>query len=149
MCAEDVVVIYGSYYGNTCSLVDISPLLFSEKKQPKDFVHVAKPPDEYRGRYADVSDPDTRAELYARDIRMQIKEDIIGRGKKLAAFIYEPLFFNCGLHIPSKVFYKELFRTIREFGGLVIADEISSGLGRTGSHFWSYDLFDAAPDIVT
>uniref|UniRef100_A0A0K2UZV5 Ethanolaminephosphate phospholyaselike [Aplysia californica] n=1 Tax=Lepeophtheirus salmonis TaxID=72036 RepID=A0A0K2UZV5_LEPSM len=147
--AEDVVVISGCYYGGTCSLVDISPLLFSGKKLPKDFVHVVKPPDEYRGKYSEISDPDTRGELYARDIRLQIKEDIIARGKKLAAFIYEPFFSNCGIHIPSKTFYKELFRTIREFGGLVIADEICSGFGRIGTHFWSYELFDLTPDIVT
>ncbi|CAB4055510.1 AGXT2L1 [Lepeophtheirus salmonis] len=72
------------------------------KKLPKDFVHVVKPPDEYRGKYSEISDPDTRGEL-----------------------------------------------TIREFGGLVIADEICSGFGRIGTHFWSYELFDLTPDIVT
>lgn len=31
----------------------------------------------------------------------------------------------------------------------MIADEIQTGLGRCGSHFWSFQAMDAIPDIIT
>ena len=38
---------------------------------------------------------------------------------------------------------------IREAGGLCIADEIQTGFGRIGEHFWAFEAYDVIPDIVT
>ena len=38
---------------------------------------------------------------------------------------------------------------MREHGGLVIADEVQSGLGRAGSNMWGFMDFGLVPDIVT
>ncbi|KAK7067017.1 alanine--glyoxylate aminotransferase 2 [Halocaridina rubra] len=37
---------------------------------------------------------------------------------------------------------------VRESGGLCIADEVQTGLGRIGSHFWSFQAHDVVPDIL-
>lgn len=37
---------------------------------------------------------------------------------------------------------------VREAGGLCIADEVQSGLGRVGSHFWSFQAQGVSPDIL-
>ena len=37
----------------------------------------------------------------------------------------------------------------REAGGLCIADEVQTGFGRVGDHFWSFELSGVVPDIVT
>lgn len=37
---------------------------------------------------------------------------------------------------------------VRETGGLCIADEVQTGLGRVGSHFWSFQAQDVTPDIL-
>src|SRR5690606_23284449 len=34
-------------------------------------------------------------------------------------------------------------------GGVIIADEVQPGFGRSGSHFWGHDRLGFAPDIVT
>ena len=38
---------------------------------------------------------------------------------------------------------------MRDAGGLCIADEVQSGFGRVGSHFWAFQLHGVCPDIVT
>jgi alanine-glyoxylate transaminase/(R)-3-amino-2-methylpropionate-pyruvate transaminase len=40
-------------------------------------------------------------------------------------------------------------QTIREAGGVVIADEVQTGFGRTGSHYWGFETQGVIPDIVT
>lgn len=42
-----------------------------------------------------------------------------------------------------------VYDTIRKAGGLCIADEVQSGFGRTGSHFWGFEGHGVTPDIVT
>lgn len=41
------------------------------------------------------------------------------------------------------------FRSIREAGGVVIADEVQVGFGRVGTHFWAFEQQNVVPDIVT
>jgi 4-aminobutyrate aminotransferase-like enzyme len=38
---------------------------------------------------------------------------------------------------------------VREAGGLVIADEVQPGFGRTGSHMWGFERHGIVPDLVT
>ena len=38
---------------------------------------------------------------------------------------------------------------MREAGGLCIADEVQTGFGRTGTHFWGFENQGVVPDIVT
>ena len=38
---------------------------------------------------------------------------------------------------------------IRAAGGLIVADEVQYGLGRSGSHFWGFERRGLEPDIVT
>ena len=38
---------------------------------------------------------------------------------------------------------------VRESGGLCIADEVQTGFGRVGAHYWGFETCDVIPDIVT
>ena len=42
-----------------------------------------------------------------------------------------------------------IHRMIHESGGLCIADEVQTGFGRIGKHFWAFEAYDVVPDIVT
>ncbi|VDK24414.1 unnamed protein product, partial [Anisakis simplex] len=48
-----------------------------------------------------------------------------------------------------KEFIKRAFDTIHSKGGICISDEVQTGFGRLGSHFWGFQSQDANPDIVT
>jgi alanine-glyoxylate transaminase/(R)-3-amino-2-methylpropionate-pyruvate transaminase len=38
---------------------------------------------------------------------------------------------------------------VKKRGGLCISDEVQTGFGRLGSHFWGFESQEAVPDIVT
>ncbi|KAF3848996.1 hypothetical protein F7725_015493 [Dissostichus mawsoni] len=48
-----------------------------------------------------------------------------------------------------KNYLKEAYHLVRERGGVCIADEVQTGFGRTGSHFWGFQGHDVLPDMVT
>lgn len=49
----------------------------------------------------------------------------------------------------TKGYIKEAANLIRQNNGLFISDEVQTGFGRTGEHFWGFQSHDIIPDIVT
>merc|ERR1719378_1340139 len=147
--SEDIVTVEGGYHGNIGILIDVSPKMHSKypNYKKKDFVHITKLPDYFRGKYRTgvVEDPGLR---YAEEVENTILE-VEASGKKIAAFISEPCFVIPGVFTPPRSYYKHVYKTVRKHGGLVIADEVQTGLGRTGNHMWGFMNFDVVPDIVT
>ena len=56
-----------------------------------------------------------------------------------------------GVHIPHKSYFERVYKSVQDHGGVTIADETQTGLGRTGDHFWGFQNFGPGivPDIVT
>lgn len=46
-------------------------------------------------------------------------------------------------------YLKPVYEMVRKAGGVCIADEVQTGFGRTGSHYWGFQTQDVIPDIVT
>lgn len=46
-------------------------------------------------------------------------------------------------------YLKLVYDMVRKAGGVCIADEVQTGFGRTGSHYWGFQTQDVIPDIVT
>ncbi|XP_021064162.1 alanine--glyoxylate aminotransferase 2, mitochondrial isoform X1 [Mus pahari] len=67
----------------------------------------------------------------------------------IAGFFAEPIQGVNGVVQYPKEFLKEAFALVRERGGVCIADEVQTGFGRLGSHFWGFQTHDVLPDIVT
>lgn len=49
----------------------------------------------------------------------------------------------------TKGYIKQAAQITRDNGGVFISDEVQTGFGRTGEHFWGYQSHDIIPDIVT
>ena len=64
-----------------------------------------------------------------------------------AAFILETIPATLGMPIPPEGYIKEVETVCRERGAIYIADEVQTGLGRTG-RLWGFQHFGADPDIV-
>jgi 4-aminobutyrate aminotransferase-like enzyme len=144
----DFIVIDHAYHGHTNALIDISPYKFKGpggRGKPTG-VEVAEMPDGFRGRQRGF---DTCAgRFYARSVADKIAA-IQARDGKLAAFITEGI-MGCGGQMPLPAGYlRRAYKMAREAGGLCIADEVQTGFGRVGSHFWSFELGSVVPDIVT
>src|SRR5262249_10570589 len=46
-------------------------------------------------------------------------------------------------------YFQIVYDIIRSHGGLCVADEVQTGFGRTGRHFWGFENWGVTPDLVT
>jgi 4-aminobutyrate aminotransferase-like enzyme/Ser/Thr protein kinase RdoA (MazF antagonist) len=139
---DRIFVLDAGYHGNTSALVDISPYKFNGKggRGKPAHVEVMPLPDVYRGPYRG---PDAGSR-YAAHV-----EDAIRRTGPPAAFFAESA-SGCGGQIFFPPGYlAEAFAAVRHAGGVCVADEVQTGFGRAGSHFWMFETQGVAPDIVT
>ncbi len=143
----DFIVVEGGYHGNTSALIDISSYKFDGPggTGPPPYVHKVMMPDCYRGPYKDHHDAGRR---YADQVS-EVLNRATKKGQRIAAFICESL-LSCGGQIVLPPNYlNEVYRSVREAGGICIADEVQVGFGRVGTHFWGFDTQGVEPDIVT
>jgi 4-aminobutyrate aminotransferase-like enzyme/Ser/Thr protein kinase RdoA (MazF antagonist) len=141
----EIICVDAAYHGNTSSLIDISPYKFDGPggTGAPPHVHKVPMPDTYRGTYRDQDAGLKYAEL----VRQCVER--IPQGKKLSAFISESALGCGGQIILPGGFLKEAFRAVRKAEGVCIVDEVQTGLGRAGSHFWAFETQGVVPDIVT
>jgi 4-aminobutyrate aminotransferase-like enzyme/Ser/Thr protein kinase RdoA (MazF antagonist) len=144
---HDVVVLENAYHGHTSSLIDVSPYKFAGPggHGRKDFVHVAPMPDDYRGPHR-RDDPEAGVK-YAHSLA-ELLTRLREGGHEPAAFLAETLPSVGGQIVPPPRYLAETYRHVREAGGLCIADEVQTGFGRLGEHFWGFEMLDAVPDLV-
>lgn len=139
---DHIMVMEHGYHGHTMTGIEISDYKFSNKKGPgqKPWILKTPIPDTYwgkhRGRDAGIN--------YALEAQLLLKDS----GVKVAAFIAEPV-VGCGGQVPLAPGYlKALYPIIRAQGGVCISDEVQTGFGRLGTHFWGFEAQEVVPDIV-
>ncbi|MHA7128151.1 aminotransferase class III-fold pyridoxal phosphate-dependent enzyme [Algoriphagus namhaensis] len=140
---RNVLVMEHGYHGNTQLSIDISDYKFSNKKGQGQKPHILKAtlPDTYLGEYKDLADAGKR---YAGDAGRQLQES----SQTVGAFVAEPI-VGCGGQVPLAPGYlASLYPIIREQGGICISDEVQTGFGRVGDHFWGFEMHGVIPDMV-
>lgn len=145
---KDMIVSEVGYHGNTNGCIEISSYKFDGKggKGAEPHIHVIPIPDVYRGIYR--SDDPNAASKYADHVEAAIKT-MNSEGKNPAAFIFESV-ISCGGQVElPKGFLREAYQHVRNAGGVCVADEVQTGCGRSGNHFWAFQEHDVVPDIVT
>jgi len=139
---DRIFVLDAGYHGNTSALIDISPYKFngSGGRGKPAHVEIMPLPDVHRGPHRG---PDAGSR-YAAHV-----DDAIRRGGPPAAFFAESA-SGCGGQILFPPGYlAEAFAVVRQAGGVCVADEVQTGFGRAGSHFWMFETQGVVPDIVT
>ncbi len=68
-------------------------------------------------------------------------------GVGVAGVIFEPIQGEAGAIVPPDDFWPCVRETTRRYGALLIADEVQTGLGRTG-RLWGVNHWDVEPDIL-
>lgn len=144
---RDMITPDHGYHGNTTGCIDISAYKFNARGGvgPSDWVHLVEVADDFRGRFrrgqADI------AQKYA-DLVDEALARIRSRKGKLAGFIAETFPSVGGQIIPPKGYLPAVYEKIRNAGGVCIADEVQTGLGRLGTYFFGFEQQGAVPDIV-
>ena len=141
----DVIALRNGYHGGSPTSMGItSHHTWKFPAQLSAGIHHTVNPDPYRSPFAGT--PEQIASQSAQDIREIVKFSTPGR---IAGFIAESLQGVGGVTYGAPNYLREAYAAVREAGGLCIADEVQSGFGRTGTHYWGFQNWDVVPDIVT
>ncbi len=109
-----------------------------------DWVEVVRQPDPYRGPLRDTAD---QGRHYAQDITDAISR-MAETSRAPAGFICECLPSVGGQIVMPDGYLKHAYQIIRDAGGLAIADDVQTGLGRLGCYFWGFEQQGVTPDIL-
>src|SRR6185295_13402596 len=102
-------------------------------------------PDVYRGAFR-ASDPNA-ASSYARHVA-DVIAGLRDRKRGLAGFIAETCPSVGGQIVFPPGYLAGVYAHVRAAGGVCIADEVQTGLGRMGTSFWAFEDQNVVPDIV-
>ncbi|XP_054748284.1 alanine--glyoxylate aminotransferase 2, mitochondrial-like [Lytechinus pictus] len=96
-------------------------------------------------------DCDCTVECKAKDLYLEQYAEVLrySTGKKIAGFFAEGIQGVGGTVQYPKGLLAEMYKLTREKGGVCISDEVQTGFGRLGSHFWGFESHGIMPDIVT
>ena len=72
-----------------------------------------------------------------------------GAAREVACLIAEPVQGVGGFTMPPDGLLGAYQRVLSEHGILYISDEVQTGWGRTGDHFWGYQAHGVRPDMIT
>lgn len=136
------LVLEHGYHGHTRSAIENSAYKFDGPggKGSNQFVCTLPLPNLFNSVFDNT-------EAYVNQAKAQI-EELINKGKKPAYFIAEPI-SGCGGQVPLAPGYLQAMKPFLENHGiLMIADEVQTGFGRLGSHFWGFQFHNIVPDIV-
>jgi alanine-glyoxylate transaminase/(R)-3-amino-2-methylpropionate-pyruvate transaminase len=141
----DVIALRNSYHGGNAAGMGLTAHRTWKFNVPHSFgVHHAIAPDPYRGAWG--RDDPHAGHHYATDVRSLIDHATSGQ---VAAFIAESIQGVGGCVVFPENYLKHAYEYVRVAGGVCIADDVQTGFGRTGTHYWGFEGQDVVPDIVT
>ncbi|HEY3580631.1 MAG TPA: aminotransferase class III-fold pyridoxal phosphate-dependent enzyme [Pyrinomonadaceae bacterium] len=130
--AQDMIVLDHAYHGNTTTLVDLSPYKHDGLggNGPPSWLHKVPLP----------TSGDENV--------MPVLEGLKAEGKDLCGFIAESMPSVAGQIVLPDGYLRQVYEAVRASGGVCIADEVQTGYGRIGKHFWAFEHYAVVPDIV-
>jgi alanine-glyoxylate transaminase / (R)-3-amino-2-methylpropionate-pyruvate transaminase len=141
----DMIALRNAYHGGNASGMGVTAHSTWKYNVPHSFgVHHAIAPYPYRGVYG-YDDADA-GRKYANDVKEVIDYATPG---KVAGFIAESIQGVGGFVEFPQGYLRDVYGYVRAAGGVCIADEVQTGFGRTGTHFWGFETQGVIPDIVT
>jgi 4-aminobutyrate aminotransferase-like enzyme len=129
--ARDLIVLEHAYHGNTTTLIDISPYKHDGPggEGAPSWVHKAALP---------ATEEDAQ---HVASIAERLRFSLCG-------FIAESMPSVAGQIIFPDGYLTRVYEAVRAAGGVCIADEVQTGYGRIGTHFWAFEKYGVVPDIV-
>jgi len=144
--SSQIVAVRNSYHGRSFATIGITGNRGWSASALTPF-QVSYMQSGYRFRSPFRSyDDDAFIEACTEDLRDVIATQTAG---DVAALIAEPVQGVGGFAIPPDGFFGPVDKVCREHDMLFIADEVQTGWGRTGDHFWGHQAHGITPDLMT
>jgi 4-aminobutyrate aminotransferase len=146
---QNVIAFYGAFHGRTMGALSLTASKPQQKRRFGPLVpgvtHI-RYPDVYRGCEGGPQDAEAFALGCARFIEDKLFKTTLAP-EEVAAIFVEPVQGEGGYVIAPTEFMQELRRICDRHGILLVADEVQSGIGRTGK-WWAIEHTGVHPDIV-
>ncbi len=140
----DVIALRNGYHGTSSTSAGLTALHTWRRDIPLGArIHHAICPDPYRNPFDGT--PEEIAQKCANDVSELINSSTSGQ---VAAFICEPIQGVGGVTMGAANYLREAYAIVREHEGLCISDEVQTGFGRTGDHYWGFERYGVVPDMV-
>jgi 4-aminobutyrate aminotransferase len=142
---QGIIAFYGAFHGRSLGSLSLTASKAIQRRGFAPFipgVYHAPYPDTYRFN----GSADACAEASLSFIRDQILVHLISPDE-IAAIVVEPIQGEGGYIVPPKAFLQGLRDLTKEQGIILVADEVQSGMGRTGRMF-ALEHFGVTADVV-
>ncbi len=144
--SNEILAMRNSYHGRTFATQAItSQSAWLSSRISGLSVNYVQGPYRLRSPFQDIPD-EKLTEACVADLQQIIDTATTGN---IACLIFEPIQGVGGFAIPPDGFYGEMGKTLSNYGALIISDEVQTGWGRTGEHFWGYQAHEIIPDMLT
>jgi alanine-glyoxylate transaminase / (R)-3-amino-2-methylpropionate-pyruvate transaminase len=136
----EMLALRNAYHGATIGAQSLTGISGFRHDIPLlgGITHIANP-DPYRGIFGDDVD------AYLDELDRSVQYSTNG---KLAGLLVEPIQGYGGIVELPPTYLKRATEKVRARGGVLIVDEVQSGFGRTGDHFWGFEAHGVVPEIV-
>ena len=144
--SSQVLALRNSYHGRSFGAVAITGNRSWKSSQLAPFsVHYLHGTDRELPAFAGLSDADYISAATA-DLRHVLATATAG---DVACLIAEPIQGVGGFALPPDGLFAAYQEVLNEHGILIISDEVQTGWGRTGEHFWGISAHGVVPDMMT
>src|SRR5690349_6559468 len=144
--SNQVLAMRNSYHGRSFGAVAITGNLAWKSSPLAPFgVHYLHGTDRVLPGFARMTDDEYIAACTA-DLEHLLTA---GAAREVACLIAEPVQGVGGFTMPPDGLFGEYKKVLDEHGILFISDEVQTGWGRTGDHFWGIQAHDVVPDAMT
>ncbi|MDR6793634.1 aspartate aminotransferase family protein [Arthrobacter sp. KFRI-F3372] len=144
---EGIIATTEAYHGTSELTSGISPALGTGQPLAPT-ARLVEAPDAYRLGSTAGADGSELGTWFANRIRAAIA-DMEAHGIRFAGFIADSIFSSDGVLPGPAGYLREAAEVIHRAGGIIIADEVQPGFGRTGDAFWGFQRHGIVPDVVT
>jgi 4-aminobutyrate aminotransferase/(S)-3-amino-2-methylpropionate transaminase len=127
-----IIVFENAYHGRT-----LLTMTMTSKVKPYKFGFGPFAPEVYRIPFGDVAGADKLNDFFIKHVNPEA----------VAAVVAEPVQGEGGFIAPPPGYFQDLVKICRDNGILFVADEIQSGMGRTGKMF-AIEHWEVEPDII-
>jgi 4-aminobutyrate aminotransferase len=144
---DKMIAFYGCFHGRSMGALSLTA---SKATQRKNFGALLSGIEHIPYPYAYRCAHGHTAETCGAEILEQLEGQIFKRlfdPEDVAGIIIEPIQGEGGYVPAPKFFLQELQRICRQHGIMLIADEVQSGMGRTGN-WWAHEPAGIEPDIL-
>jgi alanine-glyoxylate transaminase/(R)-3-amino-2-methylpropionate-pyruvate transaminase len=136
----DMISLTNAYHGATFGAQSVTGISGFRHNVPQlGGVQFAPVPDQYRGIHGEGVEP------YLTDLEGSIH---YGTSGQLAGMIIEPVQGYGGIVPIPEGYISGAQERVKAAGGLLIIDEVQSGMARTGDNFWAFQNHGVVPDMV-